>query len=75
MMKRCFFLMALMTSLAAQAQDESLHMQLKSKFIDGIYKMNDDRFVMLLDIDHFTQFNDAAGHGRGDGRNAGGIHN
>jgi len=23
----------------------------KSKFIDGIYKMNDDRFVMLLDID------------------------
>lgn len=23
----------------------------KSKFIDGIYKMSDDRFVMLLDID------------------------
>jgi purine-binding chemotaxis protein CheW len=23
----------------------------KSKFIDGVYKMNDDRFVMLLDID------------------------
>ena len=23
----------------------------KSKFIDGIYKMNDDKFVMLLDID------------------------
>jgi purine-binding chemotaxis protein CheW len=23
----------------------------KSKFIDGIYKMNDERFVMLLDID------------------------
>jgi purine-binding chemotaxis protein CheW len=23
----------------------------KSKFIDGIYKMGDDRFVMLLDID------------------------
>ena len=23
----------------------------KSKFIDGVYKMSDDRFVMLLDID------------------------
>ena len=36
-MKRYFFLMALMFSLATQAQEapESLHMQLKEKFIDG----------------------------------------
>lgn len=34
-MKRWFFLMTLLVSLGAQAQDESLHMQLKSKFIDG----------------------------------------